>query len=254
MRRRKWHGITVVALVICGLTESAPAYYSSRQGRFLSRDPIGEQGGLNLYSYTRNSPPARYDPLGQDDQPNPAPPDGGWRRRLHKGPYGIDGKDPGYQIHIFHIPPPTPPGATQYWQVFSCIVAEMDDRCMPYLTSKVITDVGPLGGRKEFEDKLKIEYTVNSKKHVCYAFELCTATVGFDNGTPVAERQSFEETIPGNADRLISNMRLPSSYQTVYGFVKRKQCCSCMRRLLGWAHVPDGEWLAVGGVGSWHSP
>ena len=86
MRRRTQYGITVAVLVVCGLAESAGAYYSPRQGRFLNRDPIGEQGGLNLYSYTRNSPPARYDPLGQDDQPNPGPP-AGWSRKLDRGPY-----------------------------------------------------------------------------------------------------------------------------------------------------------------------
>lgn len=33
-------------------------------GRWLNRDPIGEEGGINLYGYTENSPLNWYDPLG----------------------------------------------------------------------------------------------------------------------------------------------------------------------------------------------
>ena len=39
-------------------------YYSPRLGRWLSRDPIGEDGGLNLYAFVLNEPVALYDPTG----------------------------------------------------------------------------------------------------------------------------------------------------------------------------------------------
>ncbi len=45
---------------------SADAYYSPRQGRWLSRDPIGEKGGANLYAFNRNAPPNGYDALGKE--------------------------------------------------------------------------------------------------------------------------------------------------------------------------------------------
>lgn len=41
-------------------------YYQPGTGRWLSRDPIGERGGINLYGYVLNSPINFIDPLGLD--------------------------------------------------------------------------------------------------------------------------------------------------------------------------------------------
>jgi RHS repeat-associated protein len=46
--------------------------YDPTIGRWISRDPIAEKGGLNLYGYLRNRPIHSVDPLGLDDQ-------SGWR-------------------------------------------------------------------------------------------------------------------------------------------------------------------------------
>ncbi|MBI4557403.1 MAG: RHS repeat-associated core domain-containing protein [Candidatus Hydrogenedentes bacterium] len=42
-------------------------YYSPSTGRWLSRDPVGEEGGLNLYALVGNNPINRLDPFGLDD-------------------------------------------------------------------------------------------------------------------------------------------------------------------------------------------
>ena len=42
-------------------------HYSPSLGRFLSRDPIAEQGGLNLYAFVKNNPNVSTDFLGQGD-------------------------------------------------------------------------------------------------------------------------------------------------------------------------------------------
>jgi RHS repeat-associated protein len=39
-------------------------YYNASTGRWLSRDPIGERGGLNLYEFVGNEPSNGVDPLG----------------------------------------------------------------------------------------------------------------------------------------------------------------------------------------------
>jgi RHS repeat-associated protein len=41
-------------------------YYNPNTGRWLSRDPIGEAGGLNVYAFVVNDPLSFIDPLGDD--------------------------------------------------------------------------------------------------------------------------------------------------------------------------------------------
>jgi len=49
-----------------GLQDNRHRYYHPGVGRWLSRDPIGEAGGMNLYGYVGNSPVNWVDPLGLD--------------------------------------------------------------------------------------------------------------------------------------------------------------------------------------------
>jgi RHS repeat-associated protein len=42
-------------------------YYNPVLGRWINRDPLGEPGGLNLYTYCGNEPAGRFDALGLSD-------------------------------------------------------------------------------------------------------------------------------------------------------------------------------------------
>jgi hypothetical protein len=48
----------------CGVV-SGRRYYNPSTGRWLSRDPIGEKGGLNLYGFVSNRPVSEFDPNGE---------------------------------------------------------------------------------------------------------------------------------------------------------------------------------------------
>jgi hypothetical protein len=53
----------VLALLI---SDTACGFYSPQQGRWLSREPLGEAGSINLYEYCANNPTDFIDPLGLD--------------------------------------------------------------------------------------------------------------------------------------------------------------------------------------------
>jgi uncharacterized protein RhaS with RHS repeats len=51
-------------LLWAGLGESVFAFYNPSEGRWLSRDPIGERAGNTLYGFCGNGGPAAYDRYG----------------------------------------------------------------------------------------------------------------------------------------------------------------------------------------------
>lgn len=54
----------ILSLAIAVFACNGFAYYSSEQGRWISRDPIEEQGGENLYAMVQNCPISKTDFLG----------------------------------------------------------------------------------------------------------------------------------------------------------------------------------------------
>jgi RHS repeat-associated protein len=52
-------------------------YYHPSRGRFISEDPAGFAGGINLYAYVGNSPVSFRDPFGYGSSGEPPPPPGG---------------------------------------------------------------------------------------------------------------------------------------------------------------------------------
>ena len=53
----------LTAILCCGVLDSS-AYYDPKAGKWLSRDPIQEKGGINTTSFCRNDPVNNVDPLG----------------------------------------------------------------------------------------------------------------------------------------------------------------------------------------------
>jgi uncharacterized protein RhaS with RHS repeats len=57
---------TAFGLCLLLLPLTASGFYNPTVGKWLSRDPIQEKGGLNLLGFCRNSPVSCFDPLGLD--------------------------------------------------------------------------------------------------------------------------------------------------------------------------------------------
>src|ERR1035438_1854302 len=56
-----------------GLLDYGYRYYNSSTGRWLSRDPIEERGGADLYAYVKKTPGNVVDPFGLIDWGTPGP-------------------------------------------------------------------------------------------------------------------------------------------------------------------------------------
>ena len=83
--------------------------YSPRLGRFISRDPIEERGGLNLYGFCGNDPINKFDYLGLDVRIENTAAVGGWHQKVtvdvwdnagnkvgtYAISFGVDGRNPG---------------------------------------------------------------------------------------------------------------------------------------------------------------
>jgi RHS repeat-associated protein len=79
-----------------GLLYMRARYYDPVVGRFISKDPIGYWGGINLYAYVANNPINFVDPFGLHWLPDPR---GGVIPHRHDGPDGpitiVNPRDPG---------------------------------------------------------------------------------------------------------------------------------------------------------------
>ena len=49
-----------------GIHYNRARYYNPKSGRFISKDPIGVKGGINLFVYVNNDPISKIDPFGLD--------------------------------------------------------------------------------------------------------------------------------------------------------------------------------------------
>ena len=69
-----------------GLMYYRARFYDPSLGRFISEDPIGLQGGINLFAYVNNDPKNLNDPLGLfPDNPYDAIPESVWTALAHVG-------------------------------------------------------------------------------------------------------------------------------------------------------------------------
>jgi hypothetical protein len=211
-------------------------------GRFIQRDPTGlTRDNANPYEYVRCRPTAVLDPTGKDE----------WRRKRDWGPRLLDGRMPSYDIGIIHVLPPVPKGATQVWQVITCVRTIIDKNCKVTIERTHTIDIVNIGNRKEIKDQLSWIKRVD----VCVAAEVCMHAIGFDDQKSKYEEDTNIKATERLAKEVLDKMGAPMGwFATSYLYVKKsncKQCCGTNRFLI--SRLPEGERLTIAGVGSWSS-
>ena len=88
-----------------GLYFSQTRAYDSGLKRWLNRDPIGEQGGINLYGYVANRATIATDPSGLDSGITPVEPN---RPQVPSNPYPITPVEPNRPPPNLPSPSPSP--------------------------------------------------------------------------------------------------------------------------------------------------
>ena len=179
-----------------------------------------------------------------------------WSRELDnsKGvpkpnPRLLDKRAPSYQIFINHVlPKKLPKKAKQFWQVVKCLKIIVDKKCNYTFETDYFIDIVNIGGRKKIGDNLAWIL----RKEVCLALEICTHTVGFDDGISNYAQQTNVLATEKLAKHILKNMKGPkATFQTFY-FYKDKTC-KCNDFFLRFFPIP-GEGLHIEGIGTFPKP
>jgi hypothetical protein len=173
-----------------------------------------------------------------------------WSRKLTGGPRLLDGDRPSYQVVFDHVLPAVPKGARQVWQVVEVTQTVLTDACEEKTRKTHVIDVVDIGSRTTVSD----DWNWIRRDALCVALEANTATIGFDDRKSNFSEQS-EEVTDRLAGSVLKTMTGPKgTYSGTYSFVKAANCKDCpdkVKALQKKHKLPDGEALAIDGVGSW---
>jgi RHS repeat-associated protein len=159
-----------------GLLNEGFRYRDPSTGTFLTRDPLGFKAGLNMYTYVRQNPWTRFDPLGLQTNTPPQPPP---KQNVSSGQ------------HSSTPSPIAPPSSPKPGGTPSLTKSARNTQDKSFTTTNVTTDFdggahtyAPPGSGLHGEDHLK--YAMNSKG------QLSGAVIQMDkNGNPVTNKEGF---------------------------------------------------------------
>jgi hypothetical protein len=176
-----------------------------------------------------------------------------WTRKHTDGPWLLDGDKPSYQVWFDHILPPLPAGATQMWQVVENTQTLLTGKCESKSETDFRIDIVTIGDRKQIHD----DWTWILRDDPCFAMQVSKATVGFDDQKSGFEQQTNVKASASLAKDVLAKMGGPTrSYVGTYTFAKGANCKKCpdtLTKLQKENGAPNGETLAIDGVGTWPS-
>ena len=197
-------------------------YYDPVTGRWPSRDPIEEEGGVNLYGFVENDGLNGIDHLG-------------WYTRSYVGGSDTlaDGK-PGYQLRFAMTPPGAASGipldAEFVWQLTTVVVHSMLSSDCEMKPSPIQRKLDVIKWTSYSEDRQGREY--KDSPEVCLISEVTTNILGFEPKDPKRQLPAqVSTTINGLAQWEIYRRLMREPKKTLssgYTFIRMsKACCKC---------------------------
>ena len=121
--RKKLRPILIIPLLTLICHHTASAYYDPGVQRWINRDPIAEDGGLNLYGFLLNDPLNEHDALGLTCTITVHCSYSGWTLVPVSPPYIITPPAP--------FPPPPPIPSVTYSCHYTCTIKSITGNCPP---------------------------------------------------------------------------------------------------------------------------
>jgi hypothetical protein len=176
-----------------------------------------------------------------------------WSRTLVGDPNFLDGKHASYEVFFNHVLPDVPKGRKQLWQVVENTQEVLTKDCKVEAEHDFRIDIVDIGDRTTIKD----QWGWIPADEPCFARQVSSATVGFDDGTSGFEQQTNVNASKSLAQKTLRKMKGPKgTYTGTYTFVKEDLCNKCAEQLEAIQKkrsAPDGEALKIAGVGEWTS-
>jgi hypothetical protein len=176
-----------------------------------------------------------------------------WSRTLVGDPRLLDGKHASYDVFFDHVLPEVPNGRKQMWQVVENTQEVLTKDCKVETDHNFRIDIVDIGDRTTIKD----QWGWIAADDPCFARQVSSATVGFDDGKSGLRQQTNVEAAKSLANDTLRKMKGPKgTYSGTYTFVNSGLCTKCAKQLTDIQKkrsASAGETLRITGVGEWKS-
>jgi hypothetical protein len=176
-----------------------------------------------------------------------------WSRTLSGEPRLLDGTHASYDVFFEHVLPDVPKGRKQMWQVVENTQEMLTEDCKVENERSFVIDIVDIADRTTIKD----QWGWIPAGDPCFARQVSSATVGFDDGKSGYSQQTNAKAAKSLATDTLRKMKRPKgTYTGTYTFVNKELCKKCAKQLKEIQKkrsAPVGETLKITGLGEWKS-
>ena len=229
-------------------------FFSPGTGRWVSRDPIGERGGVGLGQFCQNDPIGRRDAKGMISVPAaPNVAAATWSVSLSPtspNPRNVPDQNLDYAIDIdFQYGGDLPPGCDQTWLLTEFNVRYMTAECRWAQDIKIyVFDVVDYSTGGPVHDRDTTANNGGGPVH-CLHYETVTKTAGFGSAEPVGPKRFLRGSEYADMKGRMVGPTLTTTLHYMYESPSKCPCCTLM--LTGNYEMLDVPDIGVRAQGGW---